>query len=242
MNDEISAHRVIDMLEIAEPSEHEESCHLHFNTQLFGLYREHPQGVASAIGKGVDELAQRRIDLTQRYRRRLVAVVITPRRGKPAVEDRLKIALVDQQHPTGTQQASKTLQDLDTIALLEQMADRASQAEHRVEPAQLPGIKIAPVAADDRDVQSATGKVGLGSSHHGRAAVAGGHVETGMFQLYGMKPTAGGGIEYPAGTAPEELLNEEVALPLCPLVPVDQLVPAADEISVVLPGVILIQC
>lgn len=241
MNDEISAHRVIDMLEIAETAGHEKSGHTHFKTQLFGLYRKNPQVVTSAISKGVDELAQRRVDLTQRDLGRLAAVVITPRRCKPAVENRLKITLVDQQHSTGTQQATKALQHLDTLLLLEEMTDRTSQTKHRIEPAQLLWIELTPVTADDRDVQTAAGKIGFGTPHHGRAAVARRHVEPGAPQLHGMKPTASGRIENPAGTDLEQLLNEEITLSLCPFAPVDQFIPTTDEISVVLPGVVLIE-
>jgi hypothetical protein len=182
-----------------------------------------------AVLEGVFEAHQRIVDMLGLGRHLVAAVVVLVLAAEALVEDRVVVALVDDQDAVVLERGVELGQRAAPVGLVVQMGEGIAEADDGVVLALDVAVEPAPVGLHRLEDQPALLAVVEGLGEHRRGAVGGRHVEAGLGQADGMEPGAAGDVEHRLLAAGAQHVDEELSLALGARRPVDQLVPLVDE-------------
>src|SRR5690606_9280784 len=118
--------------------------------------REHVQVEYRAVGEAVAEPREGLVDVLRSGRDVLAAIVVLVRRLHLLIEDRVVIALIENQQPLVTQRRVVLGERLTTIVLVVEMGERVAEANHGIVEIMDVTIQPTPVRLNGAQDVSAT--------------------------------------------------------------------------------------
>jgi hypothetical protein len=191
--------------------------------------RAQVERVFGTVVEGVFETHQPFVDMLRLGRHPIPAIVVFVLRRETVIEDRIVVALVEDEDAVMLERGVEFRQRATAIALLMHVGERVAEADDGVVLALDVAVQPPPVGLDRLEHQSPRLAVRERLGQHLARAVGAGDVEAGLGQPHGVKAGAGRDVEDGLLAAGAQHVDEELALALGPAFPVDQLVPLLDE-------------
>ena len=229
VNEEVRLGLLIRLLEVAVGLHAWESRFSQEFARVVLPQRKHVQVVRGAIWERVLKARQPVVDVLGLGDDVVAAVVVRVLRLEAVIEDAVVVALVDDQHAIVFERGIELRQRSPAVLLFEEVGERVSEADDRVElPVHL-AVQPTPVGVDR--LQDVVARFGVLErlGEHGSVAIDARHLEPGVEKLDGVEAGAGGHVEHLHLAARLQQLDEEAPLALGAGLPVDQLVPLLDE-------------